>query len=364
MDYRERLLRLQHMIRENGAVGAVLVPGSNFYYLTGMAPLGSLERLFLLLLPAEGEPVVIAPQLYENELGNWEFGRILLWRDGENPYRLFRGVLSEHAPEGGSLFVDDAMPIGLLLGTGILGKYRLERIGPIVSELRVIKSREEVEFLQKAAEIVDKTFYALLEQGLEGRTEKELATWLDCAMKRLGAEGVSFEPIVASGPNSANPHHRSTDRKIRKGDVVVFDYGARYGGYCSDVTRTVVVGKPSENVLTVYEVVKEAQEGACRAVRAGVLARDVDAVARETIAKAGYGEYFIHRTGHGLGLDVHEEPYISPESSVALRAGMVFTIEPGIYLPGKFGVRIEDDVLVEGGHGLRLTKATRELLCV
>ena len=361
MDYRRRVLKLQEMMKEGGAVGALIAPGSNFYYLTGINPLGSLERLFLLLIPAEGEPAIIAPKLYENELSEWELGRVFLWRDGENPYMLFGKILTESFPEKGKVLVDDNMPVGILLKAEFLENYELGTLNSLLSKLRIIKSGEETKLLKRAAEIVDKVFYALIDEKIEGRSERELAAWIEYLIKSLGADGVSFEPIVASGPNGANPHHRPTDRKILRGDVVVLDYGARYGGYCSDITRTVVVGEPSEEVKKVYETVKEAQERAFQTVRDGIAAGDVDRAARETIVKAGYGEYFTHRTGHGLGLDVHEEPYISPDASTLLREGMVFTIEPGIYLPGKFGIRIEDDVLVKR-MGIRLTKAERELM--
>ncbi len=362
MDYRKRISKLQEVMRKEEAVGALVAPGSNFYYLTGINPLGSLERLFLLLIPAEEEPSIIAPQLYENELDSWELGRVFLWRDGENPYALFASILAKNFPEKGRLLVDDTMPVGTLLKAEFLQSYKLDTLNSLLSGLRVIKSEEEVKLLKKAAKIVDKVFYNLLEEGIEGRSEKELAAWIEYLVKSLGADGVSFEPIVASGPNGANPHHRPTDRKIRQGDVIVLDYGAKYRGYCSDITRTVFVGEPSEEAKTVYEIVKEAQEKAFQTVREGVTAGDVDRTARGYIVRAGYGECFTHRTGHGLGLDVHEEPYISPGNSTILAEGMVFTIEPGIYLPGKFGIRIEDDVAVLNGRGERLTKAEREFL--
>ncbi|WP_461863235.1 M24 family metallopeptidase [Thermococcus sp.] len=362
MRYTQRILRLQSMMQKRKVAGALITPGSNFYYLTGMNPLGSLERLFLLIVPAEGEPVIIAPKLYENELGDLEIGKAFLWRDGENPYLLFGRVLFENFPKNSELLIDNNMPVGILLRTKFLENYQLSTLNSVLSELRVIKSEKEIRLLKKAAEIVDKVFYTLLEEKIEGRSEKELAAWIEYLIKSLGADGVSFEPIVASGPNGANPHHRPSDRKITHGDVVVLDYGARYQGYCSDITRTVVIGKPPELALEVYDVVKEAQENAFQTVREGMAAMEVDRAAREYIAKAGYGEYFAHRTGHGLGLDVHEEPYISPGNSTLLREGMVFTIEPGVYLPRKFGVRIEDDVLVKDGQGVRLTEAKRELV--
>jgi len=212
--------------------------------------------------------------------------------------------------------------------------------------------------MRKAAEIVDKVFYRIIEEDLEGRSEKEIAALIEYLIKNFG--GVSFDPIVASGPDAANPHYFPTDRKIERGNVVILDYGAKFKGYCSDVTRTVAIRTISEKARKIYEIVKEAQENAFYAVKAEIKARDVDSAARGIINSYGYSEKFVHRTGHGLGLDVHEEPYISPNSEKVLEACMIFTTEPGIYLSGKFGVRIEDDILL-GEKGIRLTKADREL---
>ncbi len=243
--------------------------------------------------------------------------------------------------------------------------YSLYSLSPVISELREIKDEDEIKVLKKAAKIADKMFYKLMDEELEGKSEKELANMIEYMMKNeFDADGVSFDPIVASGPNGANPHHTPSTRKIRKGDVVIFDYGAKYLGYCSDITRTVVVGSPSEEVKKVYEIVKESQETAFQQVKEGITAGDIDSAARNVIAKYGYDKYFIHRTGHGLGIDVHEEPYISPGNTKLLKEGMVFTIEPGIYLHGKFGIRIEDDVVVLNKKGVRLTEAERELIIV
>lgn len=365
MDYKRRMHKFQVHLGEKGLGGAFVVPGSNFYYLTGLNPLGTLERLFVLIVPAEGSPTVIAPRLYEKELEEFN-GEVVLWSDSEDPYKIFATEIKETFKEGEKLLIDDTMPVGVFLkAKDVLDKYSLYSMGPVISELREIKDKDEIKALKKAAEIADKVFYRLIEEKLEGKSEKELANMIEYMIKNeLGADDVSFEPIVASGPNGANPHHRPSDRKIRKGDVVIFDYGAKYLGYCSDITRTVVVESPSKEVKKVYEIVKEAQETAVQRVAEGIPVGDVDAAARRVISKYGYGEYFIHRTGHGLGIDVHEEPYISPGNTKLLKEGMVFTIEPGIYLHGKFGVRIEDDVVVLNKKGVRLTEAERELITI
>lgn len=363
MNYKRRIYNFQSHVKKRGFEGALIVPGSNFYYLTGLNPLGTLERLFVLIVPSQDSPTVIAPQIYEEELSEFD-GEVILWSDSENPYKIFATKVRETFKESEKLLIDDTMPVGTFLKVQkVLDKYSLYSLSPVISELREIKDEDEIKVLKKVAKIADKMFYKLMDEELEGKSEKELANMIEYMMKNeFGADGVSFDPIVASGPNGANPHHTPSTRKIRKGDVVIFDYGARYLGYCSDITRTVVVGSPSEEVKKVYEIVKEAQETAFQQVKEGITAGDIDSAARNVMAKYGYDKYFIHRTGHGLGIDVHEEPYISPGNTKLLKEGMVFTIEPGIYLRGKFGIRIEDDVVVLNKKGVRLTEAERDLM--
>ncbi len=354
-----RIAELQGRMDEWDA--ALITPGTNFYYLTGLNPLGTLERLFLLVIPSSSSPFLIAPKLYETELKDFPF-RTYFWSDNEDPYLLFRAKMGEITIKKGRILVEDHMPAGILLRLlSALKGYQLEPLSPLLSEFRMRKSAEEIELLKKAAEIVDKVFYHIIEnEDLRGMQESEVAYLIESLIRKFGGEGLSFPPIVASGPNGANPHHTPGERKIRDGDLVIMDYGAIYRGYCSDITRTVGIGEISAEARKVYEIVKEAQETAFQNVREGVKAKEIDLAARHVIESYGYGEYFVHRTGHGLGLDVHEEPYITPTNERVLENGMVFTIEPGIYLPGKLGVRIEDDVYI-AGKGIRLTQADREL---
>jgi len=358
MFYKENFCRFRSLISENFD-GALISPGSNFYYLTGLDPSATGERLFLLLVPPEGEPIIISPKLYEEELKNFWVSNIIIWEDKDNPYDILKNYLDKFNKEKGELLIEDSLPVFFLIKIQkLLGEYKLELVSSVISELRIKKNGEEIECMRKAAEIVDKVFYRIIEEDLEGRSEKEIAALIEYLIKNFG--GVSFDPIVASGPDAANPHYFPTDRKIERGNVVILDYGAKFKGYCSDVTRTVAIRTISEKARKIYEIVKEAQENAFYAVKAEIKARDVDSAARGIINSYGYSEKFVHRTGHGLGLDVHEEPYISPNSEKVLEACMIFTTEPGIYLSGKFGVRIEDDILL-GEKGIRLTKADREL---
>jgi Xaa-Pro aminopeptidase len=232
------------------------------------------------------------------------------------------------------------------LGEGV----SLEGAGGIVEELRRVKDEAELAAIAAAAELADDVWRRALEDGLTGRSERDVAAAAEARMRELGAEP-SFPAIVAAGPNGALPHAEPGEREIGHGELVVFDMGAKLEGYCSDGTRTFATGEPGEAAREVYELVLEAQEAALAAVRAGARGEDVDAVARDRIAAAGHGERFGHGLGHGVGLEVHEEPRVSQRSEDVLAAGEVVTIEPGVYLPGELGVRIEDLVVVaEDGH--------------
>jgi len=235
---------------------------------------------------------------------------------------------------------------------------------PLMRRMRMRKSPEELEALSKAAAIADTAFEELSQMRIIGMTELEVARSLEAVMLREGAEGAAFETLVASGPNSALPHHRAGQRRIKPGDVVILDFGCRVDGYCSDITRTLVCGKPSALVQDLHEIVLSAQERAVDVIRPGIAAQEVDRAARQVISEAGYADRFTHRTGHGIGLDVHEEPYIVEGNTLTLEEGMTFSVEPGIYLPGKFGVRVEDIVVVTESGALRLNRCSRALKSV
>lgn len=233
-----------------------------------------------------------------------------------------------------------------------------------VQELRIVKTPREIEFIRKAAKIGDQAFAELLPKIRSGVSEKELALELEFLMRRAGASGMSFSPIVASGPQSALPHARPSERVLMHGDFVVFDFGCIVDGYCSDMTRTVVIGEPEEQHLLVYDLVLKAQIESLTSVAPGMKGSEIDAIARDIISDAGYGEYFGHGLGHGVGLEIHENPRLSRTDDTPLEAGMIVTVEPGVYLPGFGGVRIEDLVAVtEDGHEV-LTSTFKELYIV
>jgi Xaa-Pro aminopeptidase len=247
--------------------------------------------------------------------------------------------------------VQAAVPNAVLINTSDL-----------VEELRLLFDRDELEYTKTAVRISDLAFERILGYVKPGLQENEVAAELEYQMKVLGADREAFETIVASGYRSALPHGVASDKKLKKGEFITFDFGALYKGYCSDITRTVVLGKATAQQRKVYGIVAKAQMAAVRKVRAGVTGKEVDSAAREIITKAGYGKNFGHGTGHGLGLEVHSGPKVSSLSDQVLKSNMVITIEPGIYIPGWGGVRIEDDIVVQPRGRLVLNKAPKKLL--
>jgi len=226
------------------------------------------------------------------------------------------------------------------------GRVELVPAGGLVERIRAVKEPDEVQHIRTAAQLADAAFERIIRDGLIGRTEREVAVALEHDMRERGARRPSFDSIVAAGPHGALPHAQPRDVPIRAGDLVVIDWGAELDGYCSDCTRTVAAGEPSEEAREVYELVLSAQLAGLKDVRAGRGGREVDAVARALIEAAGHGEHFGHGLGHGVGLDIHEAPRLSQRSEDILVPGNVVTVEPGVYLAGRFGVRIEDLVVV------------------
>lgn len=229
----------------------------------------------------------------------------------------------------------------------------------IVDDLRSVKEPEELMFIERAVEIADTALANVAATIEPGMAESHIAWEIEKAMRELGAEAVAFDTIVGAGANGALPHHRADDTVVKLGDSIVIDMGATYNGYCSDLTRTIVIGDPEDGLARVYDTVLGAQTAAEEAAHPGMTGQDLDAVARDFISEAGYGEFFGHSLGHGVGLAVHERPRVSPRSQDVLEDGMVFTIEPGIYLPGWGGVRIEDVVALEGGRARVLSSASK-----
>lgn len=363
--YKSRLSVIKGKMKERKIDGLVLFPSSNQYYVTGFRTFPG-ERLLLTIIPAEGEPFFIAPMLYESQVISESWIKdIVSWRDEDKPYEVLRRVMEERGLGKGRFAVDDNMyAVQLLSMINALPGIQFLPMGDLLGGLRLSKSTEEIAKIREASRIVDEVVEEVRRNAKPGMTEIQIAALMEFEMRKRGSEGPSFETIVGSGPNSALPHYNAGERRVNSGEFMVLDFGAIYKGYCSDTTRTLCMGEPTAKMREVYNVVKEAQEIGVRTVKPGIKAKEVDAVVRKHITDRGYGEYFTHRTGHGLGLEIHEEPYISGIGESVLRPGMVFSIEPGIYINGEFGVRIEDIVVVTDEGCERLNNYPRELTVI
>lgn len=266
---------------------------------------------------------------------------------------------------GLAIAIEDSMNLSRYLKLkDALTSCELTVASELIDKPRTVKDENELELLARAEQIGDEAFTHILDIIKPGMTEKEIALELEFFMKKQGASKLSFDTIVASGPNSSMPHARVTDRAIENGDFVTMDFGCVYKGYCSDMTRTIAVGTPTDEMKKVYQIVLEANLRAMEGIRAGVKCSDIDALARGYIAEQGYGDYFGHGLGHSVGLYIHEEPRFSPKCDVITMENMVITDEPGIYLPGKFGVRIEDLVVVKENGYERLSNSPKELVII
>lgn len=362
--YARRLAAAAAATAGAGLAGLVISPGYDLRYLIGSRA-DTFERLTALVLPAAGEPTVVVPRLelasfrgpFLSELGV----AVRDWVDGDDPYALVRDALG-----GGpaATAVTDSMPaLHVLPLAGVLGVLPVLATD-VLRELRMVKEECEIDALRKAGSAIDRVHARVPEFLVPGRTEADVAADIAEAIVAEGHSEVAFI-IVGSGPHGADPHHRYSDRELQVGDIVVVDIGGTYEpGYNSDSTRTYSIGEPNVEVAEQYSILQRAQRVAVEAVRPGVTAAQVDATARDVLTKAGLGQYFVHRTGHGIGLSVHEEPYIVAGNDVPLAAGMAFSIEPGIYFPGRWGARIEDIVVVTDDGALPVNNRPHELIVV
>jgi Xaa-Pro aminopeptidase len=362
-DYGARIERAAAQAGDAGLSGLLVTPGPDLAYFTGYSPLSVNERLTLLVISASRDPAMIVPRLERGEAREAEGVTALAlsdWSDGEDPYLAAAQLLDAR---GRYAVSDSAWAMHVLGLQEALPASRYVAMTQALPLLRAIKDRSELERLAAAAAAADASYEAIVGEPFAGRPEHEIGARLAALLREHGHSAVEFT-VVGSGANGANPHHELSDRVIEAGDMVVLDFGGVRGGYFSDITRTVHVGAASPEEHAVYEVVRRAQQAGFEAARPGVACQDVDRAAREVISTAGYGEYFIHRTGHGIGLTVHEPPYLTEGEELPLAPGMCFSIEPGIYLPERFGVRIEDIVNVTDDGARRLNDAGHALCVV
>ncbi len=352
---------------ELGIDVVVLTPGSDLRYLCGYAA-HAMERLTALVVPRRGEPLLVVPRLEAPMVGASPAGglglELLAWDETDDPFALVAtavqarlGSTPARVAVGNRTWAEHALGLQRAMPGSVL-----ELAAPVVDRLRMVKTPHEVEELARAAEAIDRVHARMGEWLRVGRTEAEVGADIAAAILAEGHVAVDFT-IVGSGPNGASPHHELSDRVVEAGDMVVVDIGGETDtGYRSDCTRTYLVGGvAARGLLEWYGVLQRAQAAATAAVRPGVTCAQVDAAARQVITDAGWGEQFLHRTGHGIGLDTHEAPYVVAGNDLPLEPGMAFSVEPGIYLAGRYGARIEDIVVCTDEGARRLNQTTREL---
>ncbi|MDT5163343.1 MAG: hypothetical protein QOC88_237 [Mycobacterium sp.] len=362
--YRRRVAAAAAATAKAGLAGLVITPGYDLRYISGSRA-QTVERHTALVLPVTGDPTIVVPRLELASLKQSAVADLGVavwdWVDGDDPYRLV-GAAVGGAPAATA--VTDSMPaLHLLPLAEVLGTLPVLATD-VLRELRMVKDAAEIDVLRKAGAAIDRVHARVPEFLVPGRTEADIAADIAEAIVAEGHTEVAFV-IVGSGPHGADPHHEYSDREIQAGDIVVVDIGGPYApGYNSDSTRTYSMGEPSPEVAQQYSVLQRAQRAAVDAVRPGVTAEQVDAAARDVLAEAGLAEYFVHRTGHGIGLSVHEEPYIVAGNDLPLRAGMAFSVEPGIYFPGQWGARIEDIVVVAEDGARSVNHRPHELIVV
>ncbi|MFI6685472.1 M24 family metallopeptidase [Streptomyces sp. NPDC050485] len=362
-DYRTRMARAAESAADAGLAGVIVAPGPDLVYLTGYQPTAITERLTVLVLTAGQDPVLVVPTLEAPDAAHAAGAAALTlrdWTDGKDPYAVTAPLLDVDGSFGVS---DNAWAMHLLGFQKELPGTSYVSLTEALPMLRAVKDEHELSRLEAAGAAADEAYGEIVKVRFAGRKETEIAADLAALLMKYGHSQVDFT-VVGSGPNGANPHHEAGDRTIERGDMVVLDFGGLKHGYGSDTTRTVHVGEPSADEQRVHDTVRAAQQAGFEAVKPGVACQDIDRVARAVIEDAGYGEYFIHRTGHGIGVTTHEPPYMIEGEARPLVPGMCFSIEPGIYLPGRFGVRIEDIVTVTDDGGRRLNNTDHAMAIV
>ena len=367
----ERLARLRSELVQAGFGGLVLVPAANLTYISGLF-FHHPSRLNLVIIPAaDAVPCYVIPAL-EMSVAQAKSQipmRYFPWHDSDGPAAALQAAL--HAA------LDDAarqLPLGIEFTEMKVRDLRaIEAASPaittadataLLASVRMVKADDEIANIETAVRMVEAGLQATIAAIRPGMTERQLSQICREAILAQGADDESFANIVASGPNGANPHHQNSDRAFQPGDLIILDCGARYNGYISDITRTVAFGEPSAEVRRIYETVQAANAAGRAAVAPGRSGAEIDRATRQVIEAAGYGEYFIHRTGHGFGMETHELPNIVGGSDTPLKVGTTFTIEPGVYIPGLAGVRIEDDMVITAEGGRSLTSLPRDLLII
>ena len=358
-DYSTRIEDVRRLMTERGVDALLLSVGADLPYFTGYEAM-PLERLTMFVLTSDEKPAMVVPQLEAPRVDTRDVFSVNPWGELANPV----AIVAELVGKSRRIALGDTTWSTFLLQLqAAMPHARFEDASPLTRELRMRKEPAEIGFLRAAAEATDRVVVRLETTRFSGRSESDLAAEVRAMTVEEGHDVATFD-IVASGPNAASPHHEPTDRIMRVGDTVVVDFGGRHAGYCSDTTRTFVIGEPAPEVAGAYAVLREAQAAGRAAVAPGVSAASVDAATRLVIDDAGYGDLFFHRTGHGIGLEGHEHPYIVDGNDLVLETGMAFSIEPGIYQSGRWGMRIEDIVVCGDQAVDELNRSDRRLRVV
>lgn len=370
-EFSRRIDAVRAGLEPAGVDALTLSASSDLTWLCGYDAM-PLERITLLVIGRDGPARMLVPELEVPRVDHLDgLFEVVGWSDGTDQHAVAAALVREAIGSGGStvavadrstVAVADRMWAGAMLAISAhLPDAEFHPASKVIRPLRIRKSPAEIDALRDVAAAIDAVAGTLDELRWEGRTEADVAAEIAGRIVDAGHERVNFV-IVGSGPNGASPHHSASQRTIERGDAIVVDIGGTMNGYCSDITRCVHVGDADPDATKVYDVVRRAQEAACDAVRPGMTAAQVDAVARDAIAAEGYGDFFIHRTGHGIGMDEHEDPYIVTGNDEVLEPGMCFSIEPGVYLPGRFGVRLEDIVCVTDDGVEVLNRTSHEIV--
>jgi Xaa-Pro aminopeptidase len=362
VSHAERITRARERMATAGVDVLLLSVGPDLPYLTGYEAM-PLERLTMLVLPVEGDARLVVPRLEAPRVDNGEgLLDLVVWEDTDDPIAIVARIVPDSARR---VAVGDHTWARFVLDLQqALRSSEFVRAADVVAPLRVVKDADEIAALARAAHAVDAIASDMRGARFSGRTELDVHRELVERMLAGGHERANFA-IVAAGANAASPHHEpSGDRVIGEGELVLCDFGGTMAGYCSDITRMFHVGRPGDEVRAVYEVLRQAQEAGVQAATVGARCEDVDAASRRVIADAGYGEYFVHRVGHGIGTEAHEDPYMVAGNTLALEPGHAFSVEPGIYFPDRFGMRLEDIVVATADGPMRLNVAPRDIAIV
>ncbi|MCR4431752.1 MAG: Xaa-Pro peptidase family protein [Tepidanaerobacteraceae bacterium] len=361
----KQLDKLTGLMKENKTDVLVVGPSPDLEYLTGLRPLID-ERFKALFILSDGRYFYISPELCYEEtrevLG--ENADIFTWSDSLGFLEAFGKMNKYYDLDGKTIGVNDGIRAVDLIEMRNILNANFTNGCRIMERMRIIKTKEEMENLRRAAQIADMAASQIVNFIRPGIAEREIKKKIEQILFENGGQELAFETIVASGPNSSKPHYNDDGRIIEKKDVIIMDFGCRYNGYCSDISRTAFVGEPTDEQKKIYGIVVEANSRAEACAREGAAAEEVDLAARNVIRQAGYGQYFFNRTGHGIGVGVHEAPNIMEGNKQVLQNGMAFSVEPGIYIAGNFGMRVEDIVLIDNGRGEVLNNASKEMIII